>query len=98
MSLLNWRVACRVLVRPAPVGVFTPHEIRAVYFGESGLGHIGRFNVDHAVYYVFGHDELNPIAGPDPTLGISIPLAEPGRSPGLIARSKTIRVSVGLAA
>ena len=57
-----------VLVRPAPVGVFTPHEIRAVYLGESGLGHIGRFNVDHAVYYVFGHDELNPIAGPDPTL------------------------------
>jgi hypothetical protein len=57
-----------ILVRPAPVGVFTPHEIRAVYLGESGLGHIGRFNVDHAVYYVFGHDELNPIAGPDPEL------------------------------
>jgi hypothetical protein len=57
-----------ILVRPAPVGVFTPHEIRAVYLGESGLGHIGRVNVDHAVYYVFGHDELNPIAGPDPNL------------------------------
>jgi len=57
-----------VLVRPAPVGVFTPHEIRAAYLGEAGLGHIGRFNVDHAVYYVFGHDELNPIAGPDPNL------------------------------
>ena len=56
------------LVRPAPVGVFTPHEIRAAYLGESGLGHIGRFNVDHAVYYVFGHDDLNPIAGPDPKL------------------------------
>jgi hypothetical protein len=57
-----------ILVRPAPVGVFTPHEIRATYLGESGLGHIGRFNVDHAVYYVFGHDDLNPIAGPDPRL------------------------------
>jgi hypothetical protein len=57
-----------ILVRPAPVGVFTPHEIRATYLGESGLGHIGRFNVDHAVYYVFGHDDLNPIAGPDPAL------------------------------
>ncbi len=57
-----------ILVRPAPVGVFTPHEIRATYLGESGLGHIGRFNVDHAVYYVFGHDDLNPIAGPDPKL------------------------------
>jgi hypothetical protein len=57
-----------ILVRPAPVGVFTPHEIQTVYVGESGLGHIGRFNVDHALYYVFGHDELNPIAGPDPQL------------------------------
>ena len=57
-----------VLVRPAPAGVFTPHQIRAAYLGESGLGHIGRFNVDHAVYYVFGHDDLNPIAGPDPEL------------------------------
>ena len=57
-----------ILVRPAPVGVFTPHQIRATYLGESGLGHIGRFNVDHAVYYVFGHDDLNPIAGPDPRL------------------------------
>ncbi len=57
-----------ILVRPAPVGVFTPHEVRATYVGESGLGHIGRFNVDHAVYYVFGHDDLNPIAGPDPNL------------------------------
>jgi hypothetical protein len=57
-----------ILVRPAPVGVFTPHEILATYLGESGLGHIGRFNVDHAVYYVFGHDDLNPIAGPDPRL------------------------------
>jgi len=57
-----------ILVRPAPVGVFTPHEIRATYLGESGLGHIGRFNVDHAIYYVFGTDALNPIAGPDPNL------------------------------
>ncbi|HEX9457647.1 MAG TPA: hypothetical protein VGA84_00805 [Thermoanaerobaculia bacterium] len=57
-----------ILVRPAPVGVFTPHEIRATYIGESGLGHIGRFNVDHAAYFVFGHDDLNPIAGPDPNL------------------------------
>ena len=57
-----------VLVRPAPVGVFTPHEIEATYLGMAGLGHIGRFNVDHAFYYVFGTDSLNPIAGPDPRL------------------------------
>lgn len=57
-----------ILVRPAPVGVFTPHEIEAVYLGQSGFGHFGRINVDHALYYVFGRDSLNPIAGPDPRL------------------------------
>ena len=57
-----------VLVRPAPVGAFTPHEINAAYLGEAGLGHIGRFNVDHAAYFVFGRDTLNPVAGPDPRL------------------------------
>ena len=57
-----------ILVRPAPVGVFTPHEIQAVYLGQAGFGHFGRINVDHALYYVFGRDELNPIAGPDPRL------------------------------
>ncbi|MGZ4810020.1 MAG: hypothetical protein ACXV7D_11900, partial [Thermoanaerobaculia bacterium] len=56
------------LVRPAPVGVFTPHSIDAVYLGEAGLGHFGRFNVDQAAYYVIGRDSLNPIAGPDPQL------------------------------
>ena len=56
------------LVRPAPVGFFKPHEIRAVYLGQAGLGHIGRINVDHALYYVFGTDSANPIAGPDPLL------------------------------
>jgi flagellar basal body rod protein FlgC len=57
-----------ILVRPAPVGVFTPHEIEAVYLGESAIGHFGRINVDHAAYWVVGRDSLNPIAGPDPRL------------------------------
>lgn len=57
-----------ILVRPAPVGVFTPHEIDAGYIGAAGLGHVNRINVDYAVYYVFGRDTLNPIAGRDPEL------------------------------
>ncbi|HWS71204.1 MAG TPA: hypothetical protein VN605_03785, partial [Thermoanaerobaculia bacterium] len=57
-----------VLVRPAPVGDFTPHSIDATYLGAAGLGHIGRLNIDHALYLVFGRDSLNPIAGPDPKL------------------------------
>lgn len=56
------------LVRPAPIGSVTPHKIDATYLGEAGLGHFGRVNVDQAVYYVFGSDSENPIAGPDPLL------------------------------
>ena len=57
-----------ILVRPAPVGVFTPHSINATYLGAAGLGHVGRINIDHALYFVAGRDSLNPIAGPDPKL------------------------------
>lgn len=56
------------LVRPAPVGEAKPHDIQATYIGVAGLGHIGRMNIDHAIYYVFGRDSLNPIAGQDPEL------------------------------
>ena len=70
------------LVRPAPVGAATPHEIQATYIGTAGLGHIGRFNIDHALYYVFGRDSLNPIAGPDP----------------LLRRGDSVRIGAGMAA
>jgi len=53
------------LVRPDPIGSFTPHEIEATYLGLAGLGHVGRINLDHALYVVLGEDSLNPIAGPD---------------------------------
>lgn len=51
------------LARPDPVGVFAPHEIDAYYLGWTGNGHINRFNVSHAFYWVLGRDELNPLAG-----------------------------------
>jgi hypothetical protein len=51
------------LVRPDPVGVFAPHDIKSHYFGWTGNGHINRYNVSHALYYVSGHDDLNPLAG-----------------------------------
>jgi hypothetical protein len=53
------------LVRPDPAGVFAPHEINAHYIGWSGDGHINRFNISHALYWVVGQDNLNPIAGRD---------------------------------
>ncbi len=51
------------LVRPDPVGVFAQHDVRSYYFGVTGNGHMERFNISNALYYVFGRDELNPIAG-----------------------------------
>ncbi|HEX3598716.1 MAG TPA: hypothetical protein VHU84_01165, partial [Lacipirellulaceae bacterium] len=51
------------LVRPDPVGVFTPHRVQAAYLGWAGDGHINHFNVDHAFYWALGHDDLNPLAG-----------------------------------
>lgn len=57
------------LARPDPLGSFTPHEIEAFYVGWTSFGHVGRINIDSALYYVTGEDSLNPIAGPDPTFG-----------------------------
>lgn len=57
------------LARPDPIGDFVPHSIRAHYVGWSGFGKVKRANLDHAVYYVFGRDSHNPIAGADPIGG-----------------------------
>ncbi|HEV3082906.1 MAG TPA: hypothetical protein VGY66_24185 [Gemmataceae bacterium] len=51
------------LVRPDPAGVFQEHRVDAVYFGWTGDGHIDRYNINHAFYWVVGHDTRNPIAG-----------------------------------
>jgi hypothetical protein len=58
------------LVRPDPAGSATPHEIEAWYLGLAAFGHLGRVNVDAALYYVTGDDSLNPIAGPGRLPGI----------------------------
>jgi hypothetical protein len=58
------------LVRPDPAGSFTPHEVEAVYLGAAAFGHLGRVNVDGALYFVTGEDSLNPIAGPGRLPGV----------------------------
>jgi hypothetical protein len=50
------------LVRPDPSGVFTPHDVEAVYLGWAGDGHIGRVNITHQFYWALGYDTLNPLA------------------------------------
>jgi hypothetical protein len=51
------------LARPDPAGVFKPHRVEAYYLGLAGDGHIGRYNISHAFYWVLGRDSRNPIAG-----------------------------------
>jgi hypothetical protein len=51
------------LVRPAPIGLVTPHSVRAYYYGLTGDGHFGKLNLTHAFYQVLGTDKFNEIAG-----------------------------------
>ena len=53
----------RFLARPDPAGVFQPHRVEAYYVGVAGDGHIGRYNISHAMYWALGRDSRNPIAG-----------------------------------
>ena len=49
--------------RPGSNGQLAGHDVKAFYFGWTGDGHIGRLNITHAFYQVFGEDELNGLAG-----------------------------------
>ena len=80
-----------ILVRPDPIGDFTPHRIEAVYLGVAGAGKFGRINVDSALYYVFGEDSHNPIAGQPELEG---PLGTGGAEPG----SEEVDISALMAA
>ena len=62
------------LTRPEPIGTVRTtgnsatgqlrgKEVDAFYFGWAGDGHIGRLNINHAFYQVFGQDEFNELAG-----------------------------------
>jgi hypothetical protein len=64
------------LVRPAPIGIFQPHEVRAAYLGWTGNGHFGPINVNHAFYEALGTDILNSIAGRPVTINAQMAAAE----------------------
>ena len=51
------------LVRPDPIGSFTPHDVKVAYLGWTGDGHIGRLNLSHAFYWALGRDDFNALAG-----------------------------------
>lgn len=50
-------------VRPDLAGSVAARDLDAYYVGFAGDGHIGRLNISHALYYAFGSDDNNPIAG-----------------------------------
>ncbi|MDB6123176.1 MAG: hypothetical protein JWQ71_2169 [Pedosphaera sp.] len=52
-----------VIVRPEPLGTVRRHHVQAYYLGWAGDGHIGRLNVSHQFYQVFGQDKFNGLAG-----------------------------------
>lgn len=52
----------RFLVSPAPIGNFTPNELDAYYIGWAGEGHLGRWNITHALYKALGRERQNAIA------------------------------------
>jgi hypothetical protein len=66
----------KFLVRPDPVGVFTPHSVNVGYLGLAGDGHIGRFNVTHQFYWAFGYDSLNPLANRAQTINAQMAALE----------------------
>lgn len=51
-----------VPVRPPVLGNSRPHDIKALYLGWAGDGHLGRLNINHAFYQVIGRDSFNPLA------------------------------------
>jgi hypothetical protein len=50
------------LVRPAVQGDSRPHDYRVAYFGYSGDGHLGRWNLTTSLYGALGRDERHPLA------------------------------------
>lgn len=50
------------LVRPARLGDIRRHRVRSGYFGWTGDGHFGRWNITHALYQAIGRDSYNQLA------------------------------------
>jgi hypothetical protein len=64
------------IVRPAPIGIVQPHEIRVHYVGWAGNGHVGRINISHAFYQAWGEDAFNPIAAQRTDINAQMAAAE----------------------
>lgn len=50
------------LARPAAIGDIRPHAYQVTYFGYSGDGHVGPWNLSTSTYLACGTDEYSPVA------------------------------------
>lgn len=64
------------LVRPIKIGTVTPHRVRSGYFGWTGDGHFGRWNITHAAYQAIGRDTFNQIANQGTRINAQMAAAE----------------------
>jgi hypothetical protein len=64
------------LVRPAPIGLVSPHRVRSYYAGLGGDGHWGRLNLTHQFYQAFGRDDFNGIASQQVDINAQFAAAE----------------------
>ncbi len=64
------------LVRPSPIGLITPHQVKAYYAGFAGDGHWGRWNVTHQFYQALGEDDFNGISGQKTDINAQFAAAE----------------------
>ena len=63
-------------IRPDNAGVFQPHNVNSVYFGLGSDGHIERYNLTTQLYYVTGHDSLNPIGNTEQSISAAMAAIE----------------------
>jgi len=65
-----------LLTRPELLGNPMPHDVHAYYFGWTGDGHLGRLNLTHALYQVYGTDDYNGLAGHKVVINAQMAAAE----------------------
>jgi len=62
--------------RPELLGDPVPHDVHAYYLGWNGDGHIGRLNLTHSFYQVYGTDDMNGLAGHKVVINAQMAAAE----------------------
>jgi hypothetical protein len=68
-----------VLVRPAEIGLQSPHDYSVTYLGYNGDGHFGRTNATVSFYYATGHEQPGVFANASVRISAAFAAAELSR-------------------